>query len=131
MAWMRKDSGSTFNGGEELNVIGQEAFVHGSMAVRGSLRIEGEMEGNITDALEVVIGKNGRVRGNVSAERVEISGKVVGDVVCLQHLQILSCGSVVGNVRTPKLLVEDGAVLDGNCAMAESRNEQPTVAQTA
>ena len=130
MAWMNKDTGSSYNGNEELNVIGQEAFVHGSMAVRGSLRIEGEMEGNITDALEVVVGKNGRVRGNISAERVEISGKVAGDVVCSQHLEILSSGSVTGNIRTPKLLVEDGAILDGNCAMAESRNEQPAVAPT-
>jgi len=125
MSWMKKNPVSAYAGGDVMTVIGPEAFFHGSMTVRGSLRVEGELEGNITEALEVVIGKNGSVRGNISAERVEVGGKVAGDIVCSVHLEILSTGSVTGNVRAPKLLVEDGAVLDGNCNMAESRESEP------
>lgn len=128
MAWIKKNPVASYAGSDTLTVIGPEAFFHGSMTVRGSLRVEGELEGNITEASEVVIGKNGTVRGNISAERVEVGGKVAGDIVCSVHLEILSSGSVTGNVRSPKLLVEDGAILDGNCNMAESARDSEPVA---
>jgi cytoskeletal protein CcmA (bactofilin family) len=121
---------TAYNGSEAMTVIGPEAFFHGSMTVRGSLRIEGEMEGNITEAVEVVVGKNGKVKGNISADRVEVAGKVAGDIICTEQLEILSSGNVVGNVRSPKLLVENGATLDGNCVMAESKNGQPVLQES-
>lgn len=126
MAWLHK--GPASYGGEALTVIGPEAFFHGSMTVRGSLRVEGELEGNISEAQEVVVGRSGRVRGNIAAERVEVGGKVAGDIVCSAHLEILSSGSVLGNIRSPRLLVEDGAVLEGACAMAEAKDGEPVSA---
>ena len=125
MSWMKKNPVAAYAGGDVLTVIGPDAFFHGSMTVRGSLRVEGELEGNITEAQEVVIGRGGIVRGNVSGERVEVGGKVTGDIVCSVHLEILSTGSVTGNVRAPKMIVEDGAVLEGNCSMADSREPEP------
>ena len=107
-------------GGEVLTIIGPEAFFHGSVTVRGSVRVEGEMEGNITEAIEVVIGRGGKVRGDVCADRLEVAGEVRGDVVCSSYLEIKAGGKVIGNIRAPKLLMEDGAVFEGHCAMSEA-----------
>lgn len=122
---------AAYGGGEMITVIGPEAFFHGSITVRGSIRIDGEMEGNIGEAQEVVIGKNGRVRGNISGERVEIGGHVTGDIVCSVHLEIKSTGRVLGNIRSPKMLIEDGAVFDGNCTMGADLDSEQPVAQVA
>jgi len=109
---------AVYNGNEVMTVIGPETLFHGSMTVRGSIRVEGEMEGNVSEAQEVVIGTRGLVRGNICAERVEVGGQVYGDLVCSVRLEIKSGGKILGNIRAPKLVVEDGAVFDGNCTMA-------------
>lgn len=117
---MFKKTAVPYNTSDVLTIIGPEAIFHGSMTVRGSLRVEGEIEGNITDAQEVVVGNTGKVRGNIAAEKVAVGGQVTGDVVCSTHLEIKNGGSIVGNIRSPKLAIEDGAVFDGNCTMAEA-----------
>lgn len=115
-------------GGEMLTIVGPEALFHGSMTVRGSLRVEGELEGNVAEAQEVVVGAHGRIRGNVCAERAEIGGEVRGDVVCSVHLEVKSGGKVFGNIRSPRILIEDGAFFEGQCAMSDS-SSAPAVAQ--
>src|SRR5690242_4352886 len=90
---------ATYSSSELYTIIGPETFFHGSMTVRGSIRIEGEMEGNITEAQETIVGKNGRVRGNVCADRAEIAGQVYGDVVCTAHLELKAGAKVLGNIR--------------------------------
>lgn len=114
-----------YAGSEVLTVVGPEAYFHGSMTVRGSVRIEGEMQGDVSEAQEVVVGVGGRVRGNICAERVEVGGQVQGDLVCSAQLDIKAGGRITGNIRAPKLVIEDGAVFDGNCAMAGTPATEP------
>lgn len=118
MSWLKRPAG--YGGSELLTIIGPETFFHGSMTVRGSIRIEGEMEGNITEAQETIVGKNGRVRGNICADRAEVGGQVYGDIVCAAHLEIKAGGKVLGNIRAPKLIVEESAVFDGQCSMSQT-----------
>lgn len=119
MSFLKKLPAS-YNGSDMLTVIGPEAVFHGSMTARGSLRVEGQMEGNISEAQEVVVGQGGRVRGNISAENVVVGGEVTGDVVCSVRLELKSGARVNGDIRSPKLLIEEGAVFDGACAMSDA-----------
>lgn len=109
--------------GESMTLIGEEAYVHGQLSAKGSLRVEGSVEGDITDAVSVEIGKKGRVRGSVAAEAVSIAGQLEGDVVAARHVEILAGARLLGNIRTPGLRVEDGAFFEGNCAMSAHRPE--------
>ncbi|MCX5794793.1 MAG: polymer-forming cytoskeletal protein [Elusimicrobia bacterium] len=106
-----------FDGNESMTLIGEEAYVHGQLAAKGSLRVEGSVEGDITDAVSVEIGKKGRVKGNVAAETVSVAGELEGDVVASRTVEILAAARLTGNIRTPNLRVEDGAFFDGTCAM--------------
>jgi cytoskeletal protein CcmA (bactofilin family) len=111
---------NTSDGSAEITTtIGPEAYFHGVVTVRGSLKVEGEVEGNIHEALTVVIGHNGRVRGDVCAEHVVVGGSIQGHIVASRQLEILSGGKVRGDIKTPKLLIEEGALFEGNCAMGE------------
>jgi len=66
------------------------------------------------------VGKKGRVKGNISAEFLSWPGEVEGDVVLSRSLDILSKGRLSGDVRTPKLRVEDGAFFEGRCLIASA-----------
>jgi len=109
-----------FDSGESMTLIGEEAYVHGMLSAKGSLRVEGSVEGDITDAVVVEVGKKGRVKGNVAAESISIAGELDGDVVASRHVEILAGAHLKGNLRTPNLRVEDGAFFEGTCAMREA-----------
>lgn len=102
---------------EGMTLISEDAFFHGSLVVKGSLRVEGAFEGDISDAVDVEIGVKGRVIGNVAAESVVVAGEISGDIVASRSLEILASGRVSGDVRTPKLKIDEGASFDGACAM--------------
>ena len=108
---------SSFASADMETVVGPEAYFQGAMTVRGSVRVEGRVEGDVLEAQTVVLGPTGRVRGNVCAEIVVVGGQVNGDIVASAGVEIKSSGKVAGNLRTPKLLIEEGATFDGVCSM--------------
>ena len=109
--------GDKYDSRESMTLIGEEAYVHGMLAAKGSLRVEGSVEGDITDAVSVEIGRKGRVKGNVAAETVSVAGELEGDVVASRHVEILAHARLTGNIRTLNLRVEDGAFFEGACSM--------------
>lgn len=102
---------------EGMTLISADAFFHGTLAVKGSLRVEGVFEGDISDAIGVEVGASGRILGNVAAESVAVAGEVVGNVVAAVSVELLSGARLFGDLRTPKLRVDEGAIFDGACAM--------------
>jgi cytoskeletal protein CcmA (bactofilin family) len=108
---------------EGMTLISEDAFFHGSLVVKGSLRIEGAFEGDISDAVDVEVGAKGRVIGNLAAETIVIAGEVVGDIVASRSLEILASGRVTGDVRTPKLKIDEGAFYDGSCSMGSGEDK--------
>lgn len=104
---------------EGMTLIGEEAFFHGTLSAKGSLRIEGVFEGDISDAVDVEVGARGRILGNVAAETLVVAGEVVGNVVAARSVELLATARLSGDVRTPKLRVDEGAFFDGSCAMGE------------
>lgn len=102
---------------EGMTLISEDAFFHGTLVVKGSLRVEGAFEGDISDAVDVEVGAKGRVIGNLAAETVVVAGEVVGDIVAARSLEILPGGRVTGDIRSPKLKIDDGAFYEGACSM--------------
>jgi cytoskeletal protein CcmA (bactofilin family) len=103
-----------------MTLVGEEAYFSGLLAAKGSLRVEGVIEGDVTDAVTVEIGKKGRVKGNIAAESVSVAGAVEGDVIASRRIELLSQSRVRGNLRSPSLSVQEGAVFDGVCAMTSA-----------
>jgi cytoskeletal protein CcmA (bactofilin family) len=101
-------------------LVGEEAYFHGILSPKGSLRVEGTIEGDITDAVSVEVGSKGRVKGNIVAESLSIAGEVQGDIVASSHVELLASARFNGNIRTPSLKVEEGAAFNGHCAMGTS-----------
>jgi cytoskeletal protein CcmA (bactofilin family) len=108
---------------EGMTLVAEEAYFHGTLTAKGSLRIEGTFEGDISDAVDVEIGPKGRLLGDVAAESLTVAGEVVGNVVAARSVELFATARVSGDVRTPKLKIEEGAFFDGVCAMGEGSDK--------
>jgi cytoskeletal protein CcmA (bactofilin family) len=108
---------------EGMTLISEDAFFHGTLAVKGSLRVEGVFEGDISDAVDVEVGARGRILGNVAAERVTVAGEVVGNIVAAVFVELLASARQSGDIRTPKLRVDEGAFFDGACSMGDGSDK--------
>jgi cytoskeletal protein CcmA (bactofilin family) len=99
----------------EQATIGRSLVIKGEISGSESLYIDGRIEGSITlGEHRVTIGRNGQVAANIAAREVVIMGKVQGNIQCTDRLDIRSEGMVTGDVVTPRISVEDGAVLKGS-----------------
>jgi cytoskeletal protein CcmA (bactofilin family) len=111
----------------EQATIGRSLVIKGEVTGSESLFIDGRIEGTINFAdHRVTIGRNGHVAANINAKEVVIMGRVNGNVVCTDRVDIRSEGSLTGDVTTHRISVEDGAVLTGSVQVraAEQKNEQ-------
>lgn len=98
-------------------LVGEEATVQGVLSPKGSLRVDGRIDGSISDAQAVVVGDHGLVRGDISAENVVVGGKVIGNITATELIEILAGGHVHGDLRTPRLLIEETGIFNGRCTM--------------
>ncbi|WP_319560888.1 polymer-forming cytoskeletal protein [Marispirochaeta sp.] len=102
--------------------IGEGTRFEGNLSLSGLLRIDGDFLGTIATEGKVLIGKTGRVEGSVSAKTVVVGGTVKGDISCTEKLVILSSGLMLGNVRSPRLIVEEGVIINGECRISGDRD---------
>ena len=99
----------------EQATIGRSLIIKGEISGTESLYIDGRIEGDVNFAgHRVTIGGNGSVAANISAREVIILGKVEGNIECMDRLDIRSEGSLIGDVVTQLISVEDGAILKGS-----------------
>lgn len=106
------------------SIVGDGTRFVGDLELNGLLRIDGDFIGNIKTDGKVLIGKNGRAECTITADTVVIGGVVKGDIVSKGKVVILSTGMLIGNVSTPRLISEDGVILNGLC-MISSMEEVP------
>jgi cytoskeletal protein CcmA (bactofilin family) len=102
--------------------IGRSLVIKGEVTGAESLFIDGRVEGTISfPENRITIGRNGNVTANITAKEVVIMGKVQGNVVCEDRLDIRSEGLLSGDVITHRISVEEGAILKGG---VEVRNPE-------
>jgi len=97
------------------SIIGEGTRFKGEFDLNGLLRIDGDFTGTIRTKGKVLVGRNGRAECTLHAGTVVIGGVVRGDVFSSEKVIILSTGLMLGNITTPRLIVEEGVIFDGNC----------------
>lgn len=104
-----------------ISIIGPGMKVVGECHTEGTIRVEGAVEGTIKAGKAVVIGKQGSVTGDVHTQDAVVSGKVTGTLVAESRLELQATSQVDGEVRTRRMQLEEGAVLNGTVHMSEAR----------
>ena len=104
---------------ETPKVLDVDASMQGNLTFKDpvNLRINGNFEGMLDTRGSLTIGEKASVKANVIGESILIAGEVVGDVRAQKEVRILATGRLVGDLETPVLTVEPGAVLQGQVRM--------------
>ncbi len=102
-------------------LIGSGAVFNGDFTVQETIKIDGTINGNCVIKGTLILGTEGAVMGNISAQNVIISGKVKGDIVSSGKLEILSTGRVTGDISARRLVIDEDAYFDGRCAMSSEK----------
>lgn len=100
------------------NAIGQGTVIEGTVQAHSDIRIGGKITGKVEAEGKVVVTPEGAIEGEVVATSADIAGKVQGEITVKDRLVLRSPAVVTGNVRTSKLVIEDGAVFSGKCDMS-------------
>ena len=97
----------------------------GELEFEDTLRVDGRFNGKISSKNELIVGETAHVEGEVHVGRIAISGTVEGTLVADEKIEIHRTGKVYGKVQTPTLIVEEGAILQGEIAMGAKRENRP------
>jgi len=106
------DAGST---------IGESSSFEGRFAVRGNLKIDGRFEGEALLVDQLAVGPRARVRTSITATSVVVEGVVIGNISASRRVLLLSTSRVLGDIKTPELIIQDGVVLEGRCTISHTR----------
>ena len=119
---MNKKNKKLFDTIETL--IGAGTTVRGDIIATKSLRIDGNLIGNIKDVANVIVGENAQVKGNITANYVVIDGVVEGNITATDSIELLTKSKVTGDITTTVLSINEGAVFKGKSVMLEKEETE-------
>jgi cytoskeletal protein CcmA (bactofilin family) len=96
--------------------IGHNSVFTGDVRTKGTLRVDGTLEGNV-EADWLIVGDKGRIKGNATARGIIVGGTIEGNLQAKETVEIKHKGQVLGDISTPKLTVLEGGMLNGRTIM--------------
>src|SRR5437868_12715337 len=105
--------------GELNGFLDRGSSFKGELEFDDTMRIDGKFNGRITSKNELIVGESAHIEGDIHIGRIAISGTVVGKIVADQRVEIHRNGKVYSDVDTPALIIEEGAIFQGNCVMGD------------
>ena len=103
--------------GEIRAFLGEGTSFIGTLEFEGTVRIDGRFEGDVSGSDLLIIGQAAAVRAEIQVGSLVVGGRVEGNIVVRKRVELLATAQVTGTVKTPTLVVIDGAVLNGTCEM--------------
>jgi cytoskeletal protein CcmA (bactofilin family) len=125
----------THEGGNDVANIGKSITIRGEVTGEEDLVIEGRVEGRIELVNHhLTVGTNGQIEAEVVAKEVTIVGHVSGNVTATERAEIQESGRLDGDLASPRLLIQEGAELNGSVSMkvpSVAKTKAPTASTTA
>jgi len=97
--------------------LGKGTKIVGKLTFEGSVRIEGQVEGEITAQDTLTVGESAVVKAKITGTSVIVHGQVTGDIAARTRLELRAPSKVVGNITSGSLVIHEGAVFEGQCSM--------------
>lgn len=121
-------SGSGSGTGRSAN-IGKSVMIKGQIVSREDLTIDGEVEGVVELAEHrLTVGPNGKVTASVNAREVVVLGTIHGNVVTTDKIDIRKDAKLLGDIKTARIVIEDGAYFKGNIDITKPEAVRPPAA---
>ncbi|MFH1350709.1 MAG: polymer-forming cytoskeletal protein [Pseudomonadota bacterium] len=100
--------------------LGKDTEFQGLLRFLGTIMVDGHVKGRIFATGTLFVGQEGIIEANMRVPRVVVRGEVRGNIIAEERIEIRGAGRVIGDILTPKLLIEEGAVFEGSCWMQKA-----------
>lgn len=102
--------------------VGSGTVITGEAQFKSMLRVDGRFSGNINSTGgTLIVGSGGQVDANIDVAVATIHGIVNGDIVASDRVELGRAAKLTGNIQTPSLVIEQGAVFEGSCKMTQAK----------
>jgi len=101
------------NQNSSKNVLNSDVELKGTLKFSGELTFDGKLEGDITSDGTLQLGDNAVIKGNINSTSVILRGKINGNVVAKEKLEIKTKTELFGDIRAPRLMIEEGVTFVG------------------
>jgi cytoskeletal protein CcmA (bactofilin family) len=109
----------------EVNAfMGAETFFEGKLTYTGAVRLDGRFKGEVRSDDTLIVGDTGRIEGQVNVGIAVIQGEVVGTVTAKERVELHHPGRMIGNITAPVVVMDEGAILEGNCKMKKKEEKK-------
>lgn len=122
---MSKKTTNNFTNGES-SVIGAGTILEGNLKTNATVRIDGEIKGDLESQATVIVGVDGKINGNVNAVDLLVAGTVTGDVKATNKIEIVAKGKIDGDINTKSLIIDEAAIFHGKCVMDNGQKPEIT-----
>jgi cytoskeletal protein CcmA (bactofilin family) len=100
--------------------VGNGTTLTGEASFKGMLRVDGALSGRVSSQDgTLIVSTNGRVDANVEVAVAQIFGTINGDITATKRIEMGRVAKVTGNIQTPALVIESGAIFEGSCRMTQ------------
>jgi cytoskeletal protein CcmA (bactofilin family) len=101
-------------------ILREDASFEGKLVFDGNVLVNGKFKGEIHSPGDLTVGNGGFVEGLVEIGTIHVFGEVHGNIRAKQKIVINAPAVVKGDIMAPSLVIEDGAVFEGNCSMGDT-----------
>ena len=109
----------------EVNAFtGPETFFEGKLTYTGAVRLDGRFKGVVRSDDTLIVGDTGRIEGEIHVGIAIIQGEVVGNVYGKERVELHHPGRMIGNITAPVVIMDEGAVFEGNCKMKKKEEKK-------
>ncbi|MEX2459480.1 MAG: polymer-forming cytoskeletal protein [Actinomycetota bacterium] len=126
-----REAAMTEQASTEVTIVGQGAKLEGTVVSAGSLRIDGQVKGQINADGDVILSPQSQVEADIRAVNVTVAGRFKGNVFAKQTAELSRGGRVDGNITSKSLIVSEGAVFNGQSTMDSQKPEGGQAASAA
>jgi cytoskeletal protein CcmA (bactofilin family) len=102
----------------EVNAfLGGETTFEGTLHYSGAVRLDGRFKGTIASSDLLIVGETARIEGDIQVGTVVVRGEIKGTITATERVELYHPGKILGDIATATLLIDDGAIFEGNCRM--------------
>ncbi len=109
---------------EIVSHLGEGTELTGELSFKNGLRVDGVIKGKVRAEAVLEIGPMGKVDAEIHVRRILIKGEFRGAIHASGRVEILKDGKVFGDIYSPCLIIEAGAIFEGRCNMLEQKKAE-------
>ncbi|MBU0517151.1 MAG: polymer-forming cytoskeletal protein [Proteobacteria bacterium] len=107
------------NASDIIAFLGPETDFNGKLFFEGSVRLDGKFKGEIMSPGVLIVGESAEIEADINVGTAVISGQVMGQIVAQDQVVLHYPGRLLGDIKAPSVVVDEGVLFDGRCQMLE------------